>query len=43
MKIILVDPNLVRNFFRNNFFDPNYGANPWKKYFLMRTKLGYLR
>ena len=26
MKIILVDPNLVRTFFGNNFFDPNYGA-----------------
>ena len=30
MKIILVDPNLVRTFFGNNFFDPNYGAHPWK-------------
>ena len=28
MKIILVDPNLVRTFFGNNFFDPNYGAHP---------------
>ena len=30
MKIILVDPNLVRTFFGNNFFDPNHGAHPWK-------------
>ena len=30
MKIILVDPNLVCTFFSNNFFDPNYGAHPWK-------------
>ena len=30
MKIILVDPNLVRTFFGINFFDPNYGAHPWK-------------
>ena len=28
MKIILVDPNLVRTFFGINFFDPNYGAHP---------------
>ena len=28
MKTILVDPNLVRNFFGNNFFRPNYGAHP---------------
>ena len=27
MKIILVDPNLVRTFFGNNFFDPNYGTH----------------
>ena len=27
MKIISVDPNLVCTFFRNNFFDPNYGAH----------------
>ena len=30
MKIILVDPNLARTFFGNNFFDPNYGAQPWE-------------
>ena len=30
MKIILVDPNLERPFFGNDFFDPNYGAHPWK-------------
>ena len=28
MKIILVDPNSVRTFFGNRFFDPNYGAHP---------------
>ena len=31
MKIILMDPNLVRGFFGNNFFDHNYGAHPWKQ------------
>ena len=30
MKTNLVDPNLVRTFFGNNFFDPNYGVHPWK-------------
>ena len=30
MKIILLDPNLVCTFFGNDFFDPNYGADPWK-------------
>ena len=25
MKVNLVDPNLLRTFFGNNFFDPNYG------------------
>ena len=30
MKILLVDPNLVRSFFGNNFFDPNFGAHSWK-------------
>ena len=30
MKIILVDPNLVRTVFGNNVFDPNYGAHPWR-------------
>ena len=30
MKVILVDPNLVRTFFDNVVFDPNYGAQPWK-------------
>ena len=33
MKIILVEPNLVRTFFGNQFFDPNYGAHPWKQLF----------
>ena len=28
VKIFFVDPNLVRTFFVNNFFDPNYGAHP---------------
>ena len=28
MKIILMDPNLVRTFFGNNFFYPYYGAHP---------------
>ena len=27
MKTILVDLNLVHNFFGNSFFDPNYGAH----------------
>ena len=27
IKIILVDLNLVRTFFGNNFFNPNYGAH----------------
>ena len=27
---ILVDPNLVRTFFGNIFFVPNYDAHPWK-------------
>ena len=30
IKIILVDPNLVRTFLGNMFFDPNYGAHPLK-------------
>ena len=29
MKVILVGPDQVRTFF-GNFFDPNYGAPPWK-------------
>ena len=33
MEIILVDPNLVCAFFGNSFFDPNYGAHPWKYLF----------
>ena len=43
MKIILVNLNLVRPFFGNNLFDPNYGAHPWNDHFLVRSKLGYLR
>ena len=42
MKIILVEPNLVRTFFGNQFFDPNYGAHHESNCFLVRTKLGYL-
>ena len=30
IKIILGDPDLVRTFSGNKFFDPNYGAHPWK-------------
>ena len=30
MKIILVNPNLVRTSSGDNFFDPNYGVHPWK-------------
>ena len=30
MTIILEDPNIVRLFFGNNFFDPSYGAHPGK-------------
>ena len=30
MQIILLDPNLVRTFLVIIFFDPNYGAHPWK-------------
>ena len=33
MKIILVDPNLVRTSLGNKFFDLNYGAHSWKKLF----------
>ena len=29
MKIILVDPFLVRMFFGNNLFGSNYGVHPW--------------
>ena len=30
MKIILVDPNLVRTLFGDNLFDPDYGVHPGK-------------
>ena len=30
MKTILVEPNLVRTFFGNNFSYPNYGVHPYK-------------
>ena len=38
MKIILVDPNLVCTFFGNNMV-----RTLENNYFLVRTKLGYLR
>ena len=28
MNVVLVYPNLVRPFFGNNLFEPNYGAHP---------------
>ena len=43
MKIILVDPNLVRTFFGNNFFILIMVRTLENNYFLVRTKLGYLR
>ena len=43
MKIILVDPNLVRTFFGNNFLVLIMVRTLENNYFLMRTKLGYLR
>ena len=42
MKIILMDPNLMRTFFGNNFLDHNYGTLE-NNYFLVPTKSGYLR
>ena len=42
MKIILVDPNLVRTFLGNNFLDAVMVRTLENNYFLMRTKLGYL-
>ena len=30
MELALVDPNLVRIVYGNNFFDPNDGAHLWK-------------
>ena len=43
MKIILVDPNLVRTFFGNNFLILIMVRTLENNYFLVRTKLGYLR
>ena len=43
MKIILVDPNLVRTFFGNNFLILIMVRTFENNYFLMRTKLGYLQ
>ena len=43
MKIILVDPNLVRTFFGINFLILMMVRTLESNYFLVRTKLGYLR
>ena len=43
MKIILVDPNLVRSFFGNNFSNLIMVRTLENNHFLMRTKLKYLR
>ena len=43
MKIILADPNLVRTFFGNNFLILIIVRTLENNYFLVRTKLGYLR
>ena len=43
MKIILVDPNLVRTFFVIIFLILIMVRTLENNYFLVRTKLGYLR
>ena len=43
MKIILVDPNLVRPFLVIFFLIVIMVCNYENNYFLMRTKLGYLQ
>ena len=43
MKIILVDPNLVRTFFDNIFLILIMVPTVENNYFLVRSKLGYLR
>ena len=43
MKIILVDPNLVRTLFGNNFLILIMVRTLENNCFLVRTKLGYLR
>ena len=43
MKIILVDPNLVCTFFGDSFFILIIVRAIKNNYFLVRTKLGYLR
>ena len=43
MKIILVDPNLVRTFYGNNFLILILVHTLESNYFLVRIKLGYLR
>ena len=42
MKIIFVDPNLVRTLFGNNFLILIMVRTLENDHFLMRTKLGYL-
>ena len=42
MKIILVDPNLMRSFFGNHFFILIMVHTLENNYFLVRTKLEYL-
>ena len=43
MQIILVDTNLVHTFFGNNFLILIMVRTLENNYFLVRTKLGYLR
>ena len=43
MKIILLDPNLVRTFFGNDFLILITVRTLGNNYFLVHTKLGYLR
>ena len=42
MKIILVDPNLLRTFFGNIFFILIMVRTLENNYFMVRTRLGYL-
>ena len=43
MKITLVEPNLVRTLFGNNFLILIMVSTLENNYFSVRTKLGYLR
>ena len=43
MKTILVDPNLVRSYFDNNFLTLIMVRTLERNFFLVRTILGYLR